>query len=192
VYRRILVKGSSGAGKSTLAAELALLLRLPYVELDALHHGPNWAAASAEELQSKVRAELDDAHGWVVDGNYDAKLGTLIMDRAELVVWLDLPLLLKLLRTTRRTLRRWFDKEVIYGGNVETLRGAFWGRDALLTWAFLTHFRHRQQWPAQLLGRNLVRLRTPREVQRWLAEFSERARRESGGASTTSHGSPMV
>jgi hypothetical protein len=84
MIRRILVKGGSGAGKSTLGLELARHLALPYVELDALHHGPNWAAASAAELQARVLAALDDDRGWVVDGNYDSKLGTLILDRAEL------------------------------------------------------------------------------------------------------------
>ena len=50
--RKIVVKGTSGAGKSTFAAELARRLDLVYVELDALHHGPNWTEASAEEGRS--------------------------------------------------------------------------------------------------------------------------------------------
>jgi adenylate kinase family enzyme len=45
--KRVNVKGSSGSGKSTFARELAAKLDLPYVELDALHHGPNWERADA-------------------------------------------------------------------------------------------------------------------------------------------------
>lgn len=168
---RILVKGASGAGKSTLGFELARRLGLSYIELDALHHGPNWTAASAVELQARVLPALNDARGWVVDGNYDSKLGNMLLDRAELVVWLDLPLSIKLWRLGLRTARRWVRKEELWNGNHETLRGAFWGRDALFTWAVLSHFRQRREWPARLAGRPVVRLRTSHEVKEWLSEF---------------------
>jgi adenylate kinase family enzyme len=69
VVRRILVKGACGAGKSTLGRQLAERLGVPRVELDALHHGPHWTAASATELEGRVLAILDDDLGWVVDGN---------------------------------------------------------------------------------------------------------------------------
>jgi len=54
-----------------------------------LNHGPNWAEASAAELRAKVDAALDDRRGWVVDGNYERKLGNILLERAELIVWLD-------------------------------------------------------------------------------------------------------
>jgi adenylate kinase family enzyme len=88
--RRIWIKGGSGSGKTTLAKELARRLDLEHVELDALHHDANCTAAPAQLLQERVRCALDDVRGWVVDGNYDSKLGTLVLDRAELIVWLDL------------------------------------------------------------------------------------------------------
>ncbi len=169
--RRILVKGASGAGKTTLAAELGRRLDLPCFELDAFHHGPNWRAASATELQSKVLAVLDDSRGWIVDGNYDSKLGTIVADRAELIVWLDLPLPTKIWRLVGRSGWRLLRGEALWNGNRETLKGLFWGRDALFAWAIGTHFRQRQHWPSQLAGRPLARLCTPNEVERWLGEF---------------------
>jgi adenylate kinase family enzyme len=177
VGTRIWVKGGSGAGKSTLGHELGRRLSLPYIELDALHHGPNWSAASPAELQARLLAALDDDRGWVVDGNYDRKLGTMVLDRAELIVWLDLPLRIKLWRLARRTARRWLRKEELWNGNRETLRGAFWGKEALFTWAVLTHFRHRRQWPARFAGRPFVRLRTAREAKDWLSAFCARSLR---------------
>jgi adenylate kinase family enzyme len=171
VSRRILVKGGSGAGKSSLGLELARRLGVPYIELDALHHGPNWTAASAAELQARLLPALDDAIGWVVDGNYDSKLGTIVVDRAELIVWLDLPLTVKLYRLARRTAARWFRNEELWNGNRETLRGAFWGQDALFAWAVRTHFHHRRQWPAEFAGRPMVRLRSAHEAEAWLAKF---------------------
>src|SRR2546425_568451 len=70
--RRVNVKGTSGSGKSTFAAELARRLDVPYVELDALHHGPNWSEPTDEEFQERVREAMAGApDGWVIDGNYE-------------------------------------------------------------------------------------------------------------------------
>jgi adenylate kinase family enzyme len=169
VARRILIKGTSGAGKSTLARQLAVRLALPRIELDALHHGPHWTAASEAELRARVTSVLDDARGWVIDGNYDNKLGTLLWDRAELIVWLDLPLLTKLLRLLWRTSRRLVLGEELWNGNRESLKEAFWGRDALFPWAVRSHFRQRKLWPRLLEQRPHVRLTTATEVGAWLS-----------------------
>ena len=57
--RRVNVKGTSGSGKSTFGRELAERLGVTYVELDALHHGPNWAESMVEEFQARVRKTMD-------------------------------------------------------------------------------------------------------------------------------------
>jgi adenylate kinase family enzyme len=171
---RIAIRGASGSGKSTLARQLAQDLGVAYVELDAMHHGPNWRAASASELQARVNAALDDRAGWVVDGNYDGKLHHLVLDRAELIVWLDLPLWTKLLRLVVRTSRRWLANEELWNGNRENWRSALWGGDALFPWAVRSHFRYRRDWPEVFAGRTVVRLRSASEVRRWRAQFLER------------------
>ena len=68
--RRISIIGSCCSGKTTLAARLAERLGVTHVELDALHHGPNWQEATADELRAKVEETLAELDGWVVDGNY--------------------------------------------------------------------------------------------------------------------------
>jgi adenylate kinase family enzyme len=168
---RVLVIGGSGAGKSTLGRVLAQRLGVRYVELDALHHGPNWQPATAEELSARVRSAIDGAPGWVVDGNYLSKLGSLLVERAELIVWLDLPLTTKVRRLARRTALRWLRNEELWNGNRETLKDAFWGTKALFPWALRSHFRQRRQLPDQLAGRPFVRLRSAHDVDSWLAEF---------------------
>jgi adenylate kinase family enzyme len=176
--RRILIKGGSGAGKSTLGLMLARHLDVPFVELDALHHGPGWTPASATALQASVRAAIDDERGWVADGNYDSKLGDLLLDRADLIIWLDLPLPVKMTRLVRRTARRRLRNEVLWNGNRETLKNALWGWESLFVWAVRSHVRHRRRWPQQLAGRPCIRLRSARAVREWLAEFRKSPARD--------------
>jgi adenylate kinase family enzyme len=170
VPRRIVVKGSSGSGKSTVAAELARRLGLTYIELDALHHGPNWSEPTAEEFQHIVREAMERApDGWVIDGNYDSKLGNLVVDEADTIVWLDLPLSVKWPRVWRRTKQRVRNRVELWGGNRETWRTTFAHRDTILFWSVHSHVRHRRTWPDRFEGHErLVRLRTEEEVRRWL------------------------
>lgn len=162
--------GPSCSGKTTLAQALAEGLGLPYVELDALHHGPNWQEASAEELLAKVETELTDLDGWVVDGNYMGKIGTYVVDRAETVVWLDLPLRVCLQRMWRRTTGRIRDRTELWGtGNRETWPNFLFKPRGLLIYSLRTHRRRRREWPGALGGPKLVRLRSEVEVSRWAA-----------------------
>jgi adenylate kinase family enzyme len=170
--RRIaLVASASGNGKTTLGRELARRLGVPFVELDALHHGPNWTEATPAELRARVEPLLA-GDAWVVDGAYRGKLGDLVLERAQLVVWLDLPTRVWLPRLLRRTLRRIVRREELWNGNRETLRNAFFSRESLLLFALRNQAPRRRRYPVELARFPLVRLRTPPEVERWLATFA--------------------
>ena len=171
--RRIAITSSaSGNGKTTLGREVARRLDAPFVELDAIHHGPGWTELSAEELRAQV-APIVATDAWVIDGGYRAKLGDLVLERADLVVWLDLPLRVWLPRLLRRTVRRIVRREELWNGNRETWRGAFGGPDSLVGWAVRAHFSRRQRYPTVLAPYPVVRLRTQRAVEDWLASIDE-------------------
>ena len=168
--RRIAVKGTSAAGKSTFAAELARGLTLPHIELDALHHGPNWSEPTAEDFRVRVGEVMAAAPGgWVIDGNYDAKLGDTVIGAADTIVWLDLPLGVKVHRLWRRTYHRIQNGVELWNGNRETWRDAVAGRDSLFLWLIRNHVGQRRQWPARFKDDpRLVRLRSDAEARRWL------------------------
>lgn len=169
--RRVNVKGISGSGKSTFSKELAERLGVPYLELDGVHHiGPNWTEATADELQASVRAFMEAApDGWVIDGNYERKLGSLVLDAADTIVWLDLPLRVAMRRLWRRTTRRIRDDVQLWGGNKESWRSAVFGRESLFAWTVRSFFRHRRKWPRTFAGDpRFVRLRSADEARRWL------------------------
>jgi shikimate kinase len=163
-----IIASASGNGKTTLGRDLAARLGVPFVELDALVHGPDWTETPDDELRGTVEPILA-SDGWVIDGTYVRKLGATVLDAADTVVWLDLPVRVWFPRLLRRTARRMRGAEPLYDDNRETLRGAFWGRESLCGYALLSHFRRRREWPAELAGHPVVRLRTPAEVERWLA-----------------------
>ena len=119
--RVVIVSSASGSGKTTVGRALADRLGVPFHELDALHHGPNWTEATPEELRAKVEP-IVESDVWVIDGAYRGKLGDLVFERADIVVWLDLPLHVWLPRLLRRTARRVISREELWNGNREQLR----------------------------------------------------------------------
>ena len=167
---KIAVQGTSGSGKTTVARELARRLGLPHVELDALFHGPGWTETPVEEFRRRVAAATDGT-GWVVDGNYDSKLGDFVLKRADTVVWLDVPLRVALTRVSRRTIRRIRTGEELWSGNRESWRGGFFGWESMFVWTIRSHLRHRRTRPGRLAQHphlRVVRLRTPEEVESYL------------------------
>src|SRR5205814_6595219 len=103
--QRVSVIGNASSGKSTVARALAARIGVPYVELDALHWGPRWSQATADELRARVEPMLS-ADAWVIDGMYWRKLGGAVLRRADTVIWVDPPFATMFLRLLRRSLTR--------------------------------------------------------------------------------------
>jgi adenylate kinase family enzyme len=167
-----IVSSASACGKTRLGRELAARLGVPFHELDALHHGPGWTEASADELRARVEP-LVASERWVIDGSYRGKLGDLVLERADTVVWLDLPRRVWLPRLLWRTARRVVTREELWNGNRETLRGVLWGREALVPYALRTFPARRRRYPVELARFPLVRLRSRAEVRAFLADRPE-------------------
>lgn len=170
-HRRIAVVGVTGSGKTTLARNIARLLDIRHVELDALHWAPNWTPVPDDVFQERAGRALDGDR-WVVDGNY-SKVRDIVWRRADTVVWLDYALPLILWRLLWRTLDRIVTRQELWGKNRERLWTQFFTRDSLFLWACQTYPRRRREYPA-LLARPeyahlaVVRLRSPRAACDWL------------------------
>ena len=111
-----MIASASGCGKTTVGRTLAVRLGVPFVELDSLNHGPGWTEATAAELRARVEP-IVATEEWVVDGGYRGKLGDLVLEAADTVVWLDLPRRQWLPRLVRRTIARIVRREELWGGN---------------------------------------------------------------------------
>jgi adenylate kinase family enzyme len=172
------VVGTAGWGKTTLARRLADVLGCPHVELDALYWGREWEPATREGFRARTAQALG-GDAWTVDGNYSI-VRDIIHDRSDTVVWLDYWLPRILARLVRRTLRRVLLRELLWGVNRESLRSQL-GRDSLLVYAVRTHGRRRRtylstQEDPDLAHLTFIRLRNPRETDRWLSAVASTCR----------------
>ena len=171
--RRILVAGVSGVGKTTLCRRIADATGLPYTEIDSLYHGPGWVPREA--FVDDVRA-FTAQDRWITEFQYRL-VRDLLAARADLLVWLDLPAPIAYWRVITRTIRRAHTKEELWNGNVEPgLRNALFDDEGIIRWAFRT----RATWPDKVAAASrqnpelvVVRLRSKREVERWLREIQE-------------------
>ena len=138
--RRILVTGSSGAGKSTLRETISTTLHLPTVEIDSLHHGPHWTP------RPTFAADVDDftsGPSWVVEWQY-SQVRAMLLDRADVLVWLDHSRWTVTHRVVRRTLRRRIRRIELWNGNREPpLRTVFTDREHIIRWSWRTHRKRR-------------------------------------------------
>jgi adenylate kinase family enzyme len=172
--RRVSVVGNSGSGKTTLGRELAAALGVPFLELDAVFHQPGWTELPREEFRAAVRQAVA-GDGWVIDGSY-SHVRDIVWDRADTVVWLDLPHWRVMRQVIGRTLRRGVTRQELWNGNRESLRNLL-RRDpqqSIVVWAYTNHATYRDRYavasadPAYAHLR-FVRLRSPAEVRGFLA-----------------------
>ncbi|PYF97796.1 Adenylate kinase [Georgenia satyanarayanai] len=167
--RRVLVAGVSGAGKTTLARRVAAVTGGPHTEIDALFHGPGWVPRT--EFLDDVRA-LVARDAWTTEWQYTGAR-PLLAERADLLVWLDLAFAtVTLPRLLRRTVGRRLRRQELWNGNVEPpLWTVLTDREHVVRWAVHTRGKLRVRVP--LLEEHephlvVVRLRSPREVKRWV------------------------
>jgi adenylate kinase family enzyme len=172
---RLSMVGTSGSGKSTVGRAAAERLGVPFLELDSIRHQAGWAELPDDEFRRRTTAFLDEAgDGWVVDGNYSA-VRPIVRARATHIVWLDLPRWRVMAQIVPRTLGRNLLRRELWNGNREPVFGIL-KRDPLeniVLWAWTTHGRRRREY-AEQLDERWVRLRTRREVDRWLASLPPR------------------
>ncbi len=146
--RRVSIIGASGSGKSTLGRELAGTLGVPFLELDSVFHQPGWISLPQQEFREKVRAATSGDQ-WVIDGNYSA-IRDLVWERADTVVWLDLPKPVVMRRLIWRTLRRVATRQELWNGNRERWRNLFSldPEQSVIVWSWHKHAEYRARYRA--------------------------------------------
>ncbi|MEV4349909.1 AAA family ATPase [Actinoplanes sp. NPDC049596] len=165
---RILVAGTSGSGKSTMARRIGERLDVPYVEIDSLFHGPGWVPRPSfvADVQRFIAGPA-----WVIEWQYK-QVREQLAERADLLVWLDLPRWRVMRQVTARTVRRRLARQVLWNGNLEPpLRTLLTDPDHIIRWAWRTHGASSDAvttLAVRLPELPIVRIRSRREAHRFL------------------------
>ncbi|WP_171176791.1 AAA family ATPase [Ruegeria sp. HKCCD8929] len=101
--QRIMVIGGPGSGKSTLGRKLGAQLGLPVVHMDPIYWLGDWVERDKTEAM-RLAKEAADRPEWVFEGNHSSSM-EYRAERADLILFLDMPRVLRMWRVLWRSLR---------------------------------------------------------------------------------------
>jgi len=177
IGQRIVLAGTAGSGKSYLGRQMAELTGIPYVQLDTMFWDANWNTVPDEVFESRIRTALGNVgHAWIVDGNYRGA-GNITFPQATSLIWLDYPARIIFRRLIWRTCRQIVSRQPVHFNNRQTIRSAFWGRDAFIPWVIRTHQERRQPYLEMIdncphPNLTVIQLSHPREAEALITELS--------------------
>lgn len=175
---RILVAGNAGAGKTTLCKLVHAVTGIEYTELDSLYFGPGWTKLDTFETTARA---LADSVQWITEWQYPVAR-ELLAERADLLIWLDLPRWMCLVRIVERSIRRRLLGVSLWNGNVEPpLHQMLSNRYHTVRWAFRHHneIRNLVKLNADQSRFDVIRVGSARE----LSSLSTRLGALGGGVS---------
>jgi len=97
---KIAIIGNPGSGKSTLAVKLHNILRIPLFHLDQYFWKSGWQQPDRAEF-AKAHNQLCDKPEWIIEG-MATRLFDYRLQRADVVIFLDVPLYICLYRIFKR------------------------------------------------------------------------------------------
>lgn len=101
--QRVMITGGPGSGKSTLARVMGDRMGLPVYHMDKIHWKPGWVPRDVAE-RIKMAHAVEAADQWVFEGGFSETYDNRAT-RADTLIWLDLPVLLRFWRVVWRLLR---------------------------------------------------------------------------------------
>lgn len=163
---RVVVLGVGGAGKTRLAHEIAGRTGLPIVHLDRIFWRPGWELAPRDEARAALEQAVAEDR-WIIDGNF-LSAGDARFERADTVVFLDLPRTTCLARAVRRAVRdRGRTRPDLPDGCPEGFDLDFYK----WIWNFGRDDRPRILERMEETDAEVVHLRSPAEVTRYVASL---------------------
>jgi adenylate kinase family enzyme len=176
--QRIVIVGKPGSGKTTLSRQLAQILSLQPVELDAIHWQPNWTPLDEANMLERVGEALPVDGHWVADGNYKMVRET-VWGRADTFIWLDFGIIFTLSRLFRRTFGRVFFRKHLWNGNQEKLAHLLIPDkdENIFLFAIASHKRQREQYSLALRDERyghlrVLRFRKASELDAWVESLT--------------------
>ncbi len=175
--RRIVVVGANGAGKTWFATRLADHVQLPLVHNDALALSRNWVRLPAAEVNA-ARAAVAAGDVWIIEGGPSVLAGA-VLKRAQLIIWLDPPRILRVWRVLKRTLLYMGRERPEHPPGNREWPGLRQWRFLVKTWTSDAKMRGRIAAALDQLAADVLHLRTPVEVADLLARARDTPRQST-------------
>ena len=174
--RRVSVVGTSCSGKTTFAENLARILNVKHIELDALSWLPDWVERPKDEFLNLAEKAADD-EAWVFDGNYSLTR-EMVWGRATAIIWLNYSFPRTFYRSLNRTTRRVLSGETVCAGNRETFRQSFMSRDSILLWVLASYHEKRCRYSkilqeSEIDGKEIYIFRHPKQAEKFLQQIRQ-------------------
>lgn len=132
--RRVMIVGGSGSGKNTLARALGAHTGLPVYHMDHIHWCPGWQARPRAERRA-LALEIEARETWIFEGGFSTTYAHRL-SRADTLIWLDVPVTLRLWRVTKRLITHYGQRRPdMAEGCVEGLHAESW---AFYRWIWQT------------------------------------------------------
>jgi adenylate kinase family enzyme len=174
---KINIIGTSGSGKTTFGKQLAKILNVPFIEMDALYWGPDWTGPADQDLFYRLRKALE-SENWVLDGNY-SRTQDIKWEQVEIVIWLDFSFPRTIYQAIIRSIPRLFSQNELWPGtgNRESLRMLL-SRDSIVLWTIQSYGRRKKKYLSYLEADEFShihfhRLRSPREAYQFLIDVKQ-------------------
>ena len=166
--QRVMIIGQPGSGKSTLARRLGELTFLPVTHIDRIHWKPGWVERAPAE-KTRMTRDAIAAPSWIFEGGHSATYADRLA-RADTLIWLDMPVALRLWRVLARTIRH-------YGRTRPDLPAGCPERFSLAFLSFIWRTRHSSRAKMRALYRSAprdvatYRFTRPAQVRAFLSDL---------------------
>ena len=173
--KKVYIVGGPGSGKSTFAQQLATRIDAPVFDLDSVLWKAGGPKSEAERQQEM--ASIDTRGSWIAEGIYSESASYLI-ERADLVVWIEVPLLVAVWRVITRHVKRSLSGNNQYSGLRRLIR---------FIWRAVVRYHlgdreagaplgtERRRFTRRYLERFQAKVVGPRskDVSRWMADVAQ-------------------
>ena len=149
--KKIVIIGCSGSGKSVLANILGRKLNINPIDLDTVRFTDGFASEKrpTEDFMKDV-ANIAKDNEWIVEGvYYNHQIEDVLWKKADMVIWLDLPLWLIEYRTWKRSIIRIFKHQTKPSGSPVNWKTEF-SKDGLLRVLHKIHAATHIHYPSLL------------------------------------------
>ncbi|MGK7941383.1 MAG: adenylate kinase [Crocosphaera sp.] len=121
--KKVAVFGNTGGGKSTLSRKLSEATQLPLYILDKIQYKPGGIEVPYEEYK-RSHEEIMAKDEWVIDGFGCLETLWLRLEKADTLVYIDLPLSVHFWWVTKRFITGFFDPPKGWPENTNIWKGS--------------------------------------------------------------------